>query len=345
MTEIPSHIRQHFLDQGAICATMGSPFMERLCSALPDLLQTGVLAEAIAAWRGDPKQDALALRLCGGLKAVAQSDAAFRAVYPPNDVSDTTFADAIIAALDTHGETLVAWLTSAPQTNEVGRSAALIGGYLLLSQRYRLPLALHEIGSSAGVNLFADQYRYSLGSAGWWGAGDVECVSTWSGACPPLDQEVQVISREGSDIAPIDARDPDACARMLAYIWADQPARETRASGALAAVAASNVTIETAEADAWLEALAKKGLVPGAVTVIQHTVMWQYLPEETQSLCRAAIEALGAQANDTAPVAWLRLEMVEGDTSAAALDLTTWPGGETRRLARASFHGAWVNWA
>jgi hypothetical protein len=38
---------------------------------------------------------------------------------------------------------------------------------------------------------------------------------------------------------------------------------------------------------------------------------------------------------------------MEGDgvEPSAAVTLTLWPGGETRLLGRAGFHGAWVRWS
>src|SRR5204863_254585 len=53
------------------------------------------------------------------------------------------------------------------QTNEVGRAAALFGGFLLVARETGLPLRLLEIGASAGLNLRWDHYRYEQGDAGW----------------------------------------------------------------------------------------------------------------------------------------------------------------------------------
>ena len=53
-------------------------------------------------------------------------------------------------------------LDQPPQTNEVGRSAELIGGLLLFDREFGLPVRLFEIGTSAGLNLRAEHYRYGF---------------------------------------------------------------------------------------------------------------------------------------------------------------------------------------
>ena len=58
-----------------------------------------------------------------------------------------------------HGEQLRAWLGHPPQTNEVGRAAALLGGLRHVAAEAQLPIRLIEVGASAGLNLRADHFR------------------------------------------------------------------------------------------------------------------------------------------------------------------------------------------
>ncbi|HEY3183289.1 MAG TPA: DUF2332 family protein [Gaiellaceae bacterium] len=79
-----------------------------------------------------------------------------------------------------------------------------------------------------------------------------------------------------------------------------------------------------------------------ALTVVFDSVSTVYLDEERyQQLVSAP-----AQAGRDGPLAWLSLVGPRDDREygATALELTTWPGGETRRLARVDFHCAWLEW-
>ena len=74
-------------------------------------------------------------------------------------------------------------LTQPPQTNEVGRAAALYGGLLQLVDAVPLPVRLFEIGASGGLNLRADHFRYDLADGTSFGAVDSPVVfdEAWSG--------------------------------------------------------------------------------------------------------------------------------------------------------------------
>jgi hypothetical protein len=74
-----------------------------------------------------------------------------------------------------------------------------------------------------------------------------------------------------------------------------------------------------------------------------HSIMWQYMPADTQTRVRSLIEAASRHATASAPLAWLRLEPPDA-RSRPELRLTTWPGGEDQRLAYAHPHGTTVDW-
>jgi hypothetical protein len=351
----PDTVRDHFRKQARTCARMGSPFTADLLAYLAEALDPATPAgAAVLGWPGDPKDDALALRLAGGLHALVLSgaDPALAAAYPGGAETSGDGAAAldaaVSAALDRHADFLIDFLESPPQTNEVGRSAILLGGFLTVAAETGRPIALLETGASGGLNLHWDAWRYRLAppeaAAGEWGASDAPLTlePDWQGPLPPL-VAADVVARAGCDRNPIDPGDAQARLRLRSYVWADQAARLARLDAALAHAAASPVRVEKADAGPWLEA-ALAARPDGAATVVYHSIFWQYVAVPTQARLGAAIEAAGATATPQTPLAWLRMEPAPEAPRHAELRLTLWPGGAERRLAAVDYHGTWVAW-
>ena len=135
------------------------------------------------------------------------------------------------------GELATLLETRSIQTNEVGRSAALLPAFEAVSRRFGRPLALIEIGCSAGLNLLFDQFHIDYGGAGSAGPPDspVQLTCAAHGPLrPPIPtQAPRVISRLGIDINPVDVTDPIATRWLEACIWPDVPHRVERFRAAL----------------------------------------------------------------------------------------------------------------
>ena len=99
-------------------------------------------------------------------------------------------------------EEIRTWLDHPPQTNEVGRAAALLGGLRHIAAEEPLPIRLVEVGASAGLNLRADHF-YVPGDAGSYGAPDspVVLAGGWQGEAPP-QSHIEVVERVGGDAHP-----------------------------------------------------------------------------------------------------------------------------------------------
>jgi len=341
--------RQAFREQAAACAQLGSPFTARLCRLLADRLSpANAVFARILSWPGDvrPSRDSVPLRLCGALHELALTgDDALRAIYPPEDAADEALWQAILDAVGRHEDQILTRLASAPQTNEVRRSAVLLPGFLEIARRFPgLPLVTSEIGASAGLNMNWDRYGYRLGPLAW---GDpdspVSLAPEWRGAAPPAPAPLSVAERAGCDLNPLSVHDPSGQRRLLAYIWPDQADRLALTRAALRLLSRFPVLVEQADAIDWLRRRLEAPR-PGAVHVVYHTITWQYLPPDAQAAGAALLHAAGRRATAAAPLAWLRLEGDGTDEPGAALRLTTWPGADDRRLARADFHGRWVEW-
>ncbi len=345
-----SRVREAFRAQGEVCTAMGSPFTGRLCRLLAERLAPGdPVADRVLGWTGDPggRADALPLRLAGALHGlvIEGRDAGLAAVYPPDHeaVSDDALWAAVAAAFVAHAAAILRRLDGPPQTNEPQRSAALCPGFLTVAARFGLPLVISELGASAGLNLSWDRFAYRFGAAGWGDpASPVRIEPDWQGPPPPLPP-ARVAERAGCDLSPPDlAREADR-SRLLSFVWADQVARKARMAAAIEIARANAVRVERADAPDWLAARLATPR-PGRAHVVYHSIFWQYLPAEVQARARASLDAAGARASLAAPLAWLRMEG-DGQEPGAAITLTLWPGGETRRLGRVDYHGAWVRWA
>jgi hypothetical protein len=250
--------------------------------------------------------------------------------------------DGVDDALDEHAAELTAFAaTQAVQTNEVQRAWVLLPG-LLATGAERVDLL--ELGASAGLLLALDDYDYRY-RAGRWGRGEERLVLTGRDRRGParslLARRLEVERRRGIDLEPV-ALD-DAGARLLeAFVWADQADRIARLRRAIEVARRRAIPVERGDyVERLPDLLAERR--DDALTVVFSSVTTMYLDDERYGELRAAL----ARAGGDGPLAWLSLEGPRDDAAyeGVALDLTLWPGGRTRRLARADYHGTWLEWA
>ncbi len=331
--------------QSASCTALGSPFMGQLLFLLADSWRkSGNLADFCASFEGDigPSGYSLPLRLAGALHALVLTgrDPDLAAVYPPHETTDIELEEAIWPAIRRHEAFILDWMTSAPQTNEVRRSAVLIPSAHWLANHIALPFVTSELGASAGLNMAWDKFALST-PAGRLGPDTAALTLTpdWQGDMPPA-APITVTQRSGVDLNPLDPHDQEQRQRLLAYLWPDQP---YRAELTLAAIAARAGTVDRDDAVAWLKQRLETPH-PGHLHLIYHTIAWQYFPQDAQSRGTALIEAAGAAATEDAPLAWLRFE-ADGESPGAGITLRLWPGDQQIALGRADYHGRWVNWS
>lgn len=338
--------------QAAGCRRLGSPFHGDLLEQMAqDLEDGGPVTALLAPWAdADLRRmidDAAPLRLLGALHDLVLSgdEPALAATYPrPGRETDAATVGLVArAAIIRHQDRLAAFMAYEPQTNEVRRSVCLAPGFLTIAHDAGLPLRTFEVAASAGLNLSWDRYRYRFGEAVW---GDPESSvvmdTEWTGGRALVEARVEVIERAACDRRPIDLTDPVQRRRLLAYIWPDQFERLDRIRAAIDLALSLGVTVEAADAVAWTARVAAPH--PGAVTVLYHSVFWQYMPAESQAALARTIADLGAKATPDAPFAWLRMEPPPGNMAAMEVRLTMWPGGEDRVLAEVHPHGASVKW-
>lgn len=349
MNETQDPIPAAFRLQVGWCNQLKAPFTAALLNWLSaDWQAGGALRERLPHWDGDPQADMLPLRIAGALHGLVLCGQApdLAAVYPPQaDAFDAAHAAApLAAALRGHDAHWQRYLANAPQTNEVLRSAVLLPGYAVVAQRTGLPLAICEIGASAGLNLIWDHYRYQLGGVAWGDAASpVQLQTQWRGAPPPaLPTRIEVAERAACDRAPINLDEPDAAWRLASYVWPEQTQRLQRLRAAAQMATQAPWRVEAADAAAWVTRQLAQ-LRPGRCTLLVHTIVWHYLPASVQQAIRDAVQAAAMRATPDAPFGWLRMEPPAWEAP-PELQLDLWPMGASLRLARAHPHGAWVEW-
>ena len=321
---------------------LDSPFTARVLDLIADSIQPGTpLTDRMFNWPGDigPRGHSVPLRLLAGLHALVLTGVcpALKAVYPPNPSrDDAMLLAAIQTGLRDHAQVLDQWLDNPPQTNEVRRAAVLIAAGHWLAARYKLPIRLYELGASAGLNLMWDRFALSL-SDGQFGppAPVITLTPSWRGDLP-TGHTPTILSRRGVDLMPMDASDPTDALRLISYLWADQPERLSRTR---AVIDVLDAQVDAGDAACWLERQLEH-VAPDHLTLVYHTIAWQYFPPETQTQCRQAIET----AAQRGPIAHFSMEADVHLDKGACLTLTLWPEGQKLTFGRADFHGRWVDW-
>lgn len=204
--------------------------------------------------------------------------------------------------------------TGRTQTNEVGRAALLLPCLALLDE----PLALIEVGASAGLNLNLDRYAYRYGEQEL-GESEVVLAPELRGAAPAVDHIPRVASRVGVDLAP--APTPDW---LRACIWPDQPERLARLDAALRIAYEHPPPLVQGDA---LELLGELIAAAEGTVVVFHSAVTFYFDDSQ----RAAFDALVAGVHHVSAEP-------EPDWDSFLLRV------DGRRVGRAHPHGRWLAW-
>jgi hypothetical protein len=333
--------------QARVCATVGSPLYEALLErTAADVAAGGPSWTVIEPFEAIPTEEMLGLRFLGAAhRMVLEGGAPELARHFPSAGGDAD-AEAAWHALrslaEERADRLRELMDRTIQTNEVGRCAALVGGFHCVARETGLPLQIREIGSSAGLLLLWDRYRYESVQDAWGEPGSpVRFGADLFDPAPPLHRHATVMDRRGCDRAPVDPASEDGRLTLLSYVWPDMTHRFELLRAALDLARTAPGPVDRAHGPTWLaEQLA--GRAPAAATVVSHSIVMQYLSEAEREEVRATIARAGEGATPDTPLAWLRLE--PGTPERAHMRLTLWPGGGERFLAECGYHGRPVRW-
>ena len=235
------------------------------------------------------------------------------------------------------------------QTNETRRCSYLLPAFgLIASIASNRPLALVEVGTSAGLNLMWDAYgyRYTHG-LDVTQAGDadsaVQIESSLRGAnrldFPLLLPQVQ--SRTGIDLNIIDLRDELDSLWLRALIWPEHKERVKLLQSARPVVQQAPLRLLSGEAVELLPRVLEEMTLDAAVVVFHTHTINQFSPEADARLTSIIAKAAAKQ-----EVFRLANDIGGGGPNYSALKLVEFRDGEQRErhLANLDEHGRWLEW-
>ena len=227
------------------------------------------------------------------------------------------------------------------QTNEPLRCAALLPALSLIEG----PIALLEVGASAGLCLYPDRYSYRYRGAGAEvvldppdGPSAVVLECEVRSERMPAVRSPEIVWRAGIDLAPLDPREPDTEAWLTGLVWPGETGRADRVRSALA-IAAADPALRVAGDGVDLVVEVASAAPRDATLVVQTPGVLAHIPWVRRGQLISAARTAGRWITLDAPSlhdGWDESNLADG-----------WPGGfalalDGRVLAAADPLGGWI---
>ncbi len=223
------------------------------------------------------------------------------------------------------------------QTNEPARCATLLPALAQLPP----PLALIEVGASAGLTLLFDRYSYDY--AGHQIAGQDPQAPTLRctprGPVPLPAQLPAITWRAGLDLSPLDVTSDDDVRWLSCLVWPGEGDREQRLAAAIAAARRDPPVVHRGDLLTDLPALAAQAPAE-ATLVVYHSAVLAYVTPADRQRFAGTVRGL--------PAVWLSNE---GPAVLPGIPVHAYHGapfvlardGKTA-LAITDSHGTWLQW-
>jgi hypothetical protein len=233
-------------------------------------------------------------------------------------------------------------LTHRTQTNEAARCAT----FLPILARLPQPLALIEVGASAGLTLLPDRYSYDYNDGARRIAGTdsrapvLACAAR--GPVPLPDQVPEVIWRAGLDLNPLDVSRDDDMNWLRCLLWPDETGRRERLDAAIETARRDPPAIHRGDLLTDLPDLAREAPT-GAALVVFHSAVLAYVTSPDRERFAKTVRGLDAVwLSNEAPgiVPGVATDRTDGDTDGGFVLIQD---GSTPK-AYADGHGAWLTW-
>jgi hypothetical protein len=329
-----------------------SPLYEHLaCSIAAD---DELLALAAHAAQGQPAPNLLLaavhfLLLKGQAAPLAQFYADLTPMAASPDVAYPAFRAFCLAHAAAVRHLLA---TRRVQTNEVGRCAYLLPAFTLVARlAHERPLALIEVGTSAGLNLLWNRYGYRYGPADQC-YGDprssVQIACTLRGHTrPPLPDRMPAMALSvGVDLHVVDLYDAEEVLWLRALVGPDRLERAQRLHNAVEITQRNPPTLLSGDGLVLLPELLRTVPADAAVCVFHTHTINQWSPEARDRLTTVLAEYGATHDLYRVSAEAVRLSAQRVSTPHPQLELTAWQHGQVhqRLLAYCDHHGRWLAW-
>ena len=254
--------------------------------------------------------------------------------------------DEFVGYVAEHAESITQLVsTRRVQTNEINRCAFLLPAYNAVSVMTGRPIALIEIGTSAGLTQNLDRYHYTYTSDAEevtvGGTSLVELACHTGATVPRAARNLpQLASRVGFDLHPIDVADPDQARWLRALVWPDSPERHARLGAAITVAAAHPPALIAGDAATALPELVMSAPSDAAI-VVQHSFVLNQFSEADRVSLYGLLDTLAMdRAIYRVGAEWLVHER------GTVLELTVHGrGAPSSELAKVHHHGMWLDWS
>jgi len=231
--------------------------------------------------------------------------------------------------------------TRLVQTNEVGRCVCIWPAIADIGARHDQPLALVEMGASAGLNLLGDQYAYQYDEDIHWGEeSPVQLHTELRGEVrPPLPNMPAISQRIGVDLNPVHVTNEEDMRWLQALIWPENIERHKRLKAAVQVALENPPTLIGGDVMEQLPAVLEQ-ISEDVPLVAFHSFSMNQWPHFVRDKVAAVLD----EAGQTRPLYRLSLEAIA--TGEPQLERTQWANGvaKTELLATCEPHGRWLEW-
>lgn len=273
--------------------------------------------------------------LFAGVQFLADADddlAAYYASLTDRPLSPETAGPAFKSFVIAHDELVDIGNTRYTQTNECRRCVALLP---MVMMGPFPAFHLIDLGASAGLNLALDLYHYRIGDVEWGPESDVDLIAESRGVTPTLG-DIEVLSRIGLDLHPIDPADEDHRRWLDALIWPEHVERRERLRAALEMVASVPKDLIPGNALTTLGGVLA-GLPPGEPAVVMNSfALIQFTADQ-----RDEVEAIVEHARELRPVHRVSMEALHKADGWAHLIIDS--GDGMSQVGQAHPHGEWID--